>query len=85
MSRFPFCVDTPSGLDAAAKVLGESATPLNARQIVAAAAAKGYWTSNAKTPHATIYAAMLMETVRKGDASRFRKAGRGLWALNAKK
>jgi hypothetical protein len=74
-----------SGLDAAAKILGEAGKPLTAKAIVEAMKAKGYWSSTAKTPHATIYAAMLMETVRKGDASRFRKAGPGLWTLNVKK
>ncbi|MCG3180940.1 MAG: hypothetical protein BIFFINMI_03305 [Phycisphaerae bacterium] len=47
-----------SGLDAAAKVLAESAEPMDAKQIVEAMTAKGYWTSpGGKTPHATIYAA----------------------------
>ena len=69
-----------SGLDAAAKVLAESPTPLNAKQIVEQAAAKNYWTSPAKTPWATIYSAMLTECAKKGAESRFAKAGRGLWS-----
>ena len=68
-----------SGLDAAAKVLGESATPLNAKAIVEQAAAKGYWSSPAKTPWATIYSAMLTECAKKGAESRFAKVDRGLW------
>jgi hypothetical protein len=71
-----------SGLDAAAKVLAESATPLNAKAIVEQAAAKGYWTSpGGKTPAGTIYAAMLIEARKKGSDSRFAKVGRGQWAL----
>jgi hypothetical protein len=71
-----------SGLDAAAKVLAESPTPLNAKAIVEQAAAKGYWTSpGGKTPAGTIYAAMLIEARKKGTASRFAKVDRGLWTL----
>ena len=73
-----------SGLDAAAKVLAESATPLNAKQIIEQAAAKGYWTSpGGKTPHATIYAAMTVEIAKKGDQARFKKADRGLFTVTA--
>ena len=68
-----------SGLDAAAKVLAESATPLNAKQIIEQAGAKGYWISPAKTPWATIYSAMLTECAKKGAESRFAKVDRGLW------
>ena len=73
-----------SGLGAAAKVLAESAEPLNAKQIIEQAAAKGYWTSpGGKTPHATIYAAMIVEIAKKGDQARFRKADRGLFTVTA--
>ena len=73
-----------SGLDAAAKVLAESADPLNAKQIIEQAAAKGYWTSpGGKTPHATIYAAMTVEIAKKGDQARFKKADRGLFTVTA--
>ena len=41
----------------------------------------GYWKSEGKTPAATIYSAILREIQRKGDASRFRKTGRGKFAL----
>jgi hypothetical protein len=70
-----------SGLDAAAKVLAESPTPLNAKAIVEQAAAKGYWSSTAATPWATIYAAMLIEARKRGAESRFVKVDRGLWTL----
>jgi hypothetical protein len=70
-----------SGLDAAAKVLAESATPLNAKQIIEQAAAKGYWSSTAATPWATMYAAMLIDARKKGAESRFVKVDRGLWTL----
>ena len=72
-----------SGLDAATKVLAESAGPLNAKQIVEAMAAKGYWSSNAATPHATIYAGIIIEIAKKSDQARFKKTDRGLFTVTA--
>jgi hypothetical protein len=70
-----------SGLDAAAKVLAETKKPLNAQAIVEAMSTKGYWTSpGGKTPHATIYAAMIREIKDKGREARFVKKDRGLFA-----
>ena len=70
-----------SGLDAAAKVLEEAGEPLNCTQIVERAFEKGYWTSDGKTPAATVYASIIRDIARKGDASRFRKVDRGRFAL----
>jgi hypothetical protein len=72
-------------LDAAAQVLAESAEPMNAKQMVEAVSAKGLWSSpKGKTPHATLYAAILRETSTKGAEARFRKTDRGLFASVAK-
>ena len=71
----------PSGLDAAAKVLAEAGKPMNCREIVEQALAKGYWQTKGATPAATIYAAITREIVAKGDAARFRKVERGKFAL----
>ncbi len=71
-----------SGLDAAAKVLADAGTPMRAREIVDAMLAKGLWTTGGQTPHATIYAAMVREIAAKGDAARFKKVDRGLFAFN---
>jgi len=73
-----------SGLDAAAKVLGEAGKPLNCQDIVKAAFEKGYWASSGATPHATIYAAILREIQKKGDDARFVKAGPGMFELAKK-
>jgi hypothetical protein len=71
-----------SCLDAAAKVLGESNEPMNTKEMIAAMAAKGYWTSpNGQTPSATLYSAILRE-LGKGTESRFKKIERGKFALN---
>ncbi len=71
----------PSGLDAAAQVLKEAGTPLSCQTIVETMLAKGLWTTNGKTPAATIYSAMLREIDGKPGESRFVKAGRGTFAL----
>lgn len=70
-----------SGLDAAAKVLEEAGEPLSCQVIVERALAKGYWKTGGKTPAATVYAAIIREIAKKGDAARFRKAGRGRFEL----
>lgn len=67
-----------SGLDAAAMVLAETGQPMNAKEITETALAKGYWKSpKGKTPHATLYSAMLREIIARGDEARFRKVERG--------
>ncbi len=74
-----------SGLDAAAKVLASAGRPMNAKDIVAEMAAKGLWKSpGGKTPHATIYAAILREITAKGRDARFVKADRGMFAAAGK-
>jgi hypothetical protein len=66
-----------SALAAAHKVLCEATEPLNVQQMIEAMTAKGYWTSpGGKTPHATLYSAILRE-LAKGEASRFVKTDRG--------
>lgn len=72
-----------SGLDAAARVLAESGQPMTAKELVEAAAAKGLWKSpGGKTPHATVYSAVLREIATKGAESRFKKTERGKFAAN---
>lgn len=67
-----------SALEAAARVLAEAGEPMNAKAMIGAMASAGYWTSpGGKTPHATLYAAILREIGVKGDASRFRKVSKG--------
>jgi len=68
-----------SGLDLAATVLADAGEPLNAKRIAERAIAAG-WKTSGKTPHATLYSAMTREIQNKGDASRFRKIERGLFA-----
>ena len=72
-----------SCVTAAIKVLTESTEPLNAKEIIDAMVSKGYWTSpGGKTPHATLYSAILRD-LAKGDASRFVKSERGRFTARA--
>ena len=72
-----------SALNAAAKVLAASNEPLNAKQMVEAMTTKGLWTSpGGKTPHATLYSAILREIKTKGKESRFKKTDRGHFIAN---
>ncbi len=69
-----------SAIDAAAKVL-ETSGPLNCKELIGAMSAAGLWTSpGGKTPHATLYSAILREITVKGDESRFVKTERGRFA-----
>ena len=73
-----------SALDAAAQVLQAEGKPMPSKALIEAMAAQGLWTSpGGKTPHATLYAAMLREITAKGSQARFRKVERGQFAYNA--
>jgi len=70
-----------SAIDAAAQVLVSSKEPLNAKEMIEAMAAKSLWTSpGGKTPHATLYSAIIREISVKGKESRFTKTERGKFA-----
>jgi len=71
-----------SAIDAAAKVLAETGTPMSCKELIRAMAVKRYWTSpGGKTPDATLHAAILREITVKGEQSRFVKAAPGRFAL----
>ncbi len=73
-----------SALDAAAQVLAETGQPMNTREMIETLAAKKLWTSpGGKTPHATLYSAILREINEKGKDARFTKTERGKFAANA--
>jgi hypothetical protein len=74
----------PSGLDAAAQVLKAKGEPMTCGAMVDAMLARKLWSTDGKTPAATIYSAILRECARKGDKSRFKKTDRGLFAFNGK-
>ena len=71
-----------SGLNAAVKVLSEAGEALDCKTIVTRALENGYWKTTGKTPQATVYAAIIREIAKKGDAARFSKTERGKFALS---
>ena len=72
-----------SAIAAAAQVLDESKEPMNAKQMIEAMAEKKLWTTpGGKTPHATLYSAILREIKTKGKDARFKKIERGKFAAN---
>jgi len=75
-----------SQLDAAVQVLTRSQKPMSCKELVDAMAKRKLWSSpNGKTPHATLYAAILREINTKGKDARFKKVDRGQFALAGKK
>ena len=73
-----------SAIDAAAQVLASAKAPMNAKEMIEAMAAKALWTSpGGKTPHATLYSAVIREIALKGKDARFVKADRGKFAAKS--
>ena len=74
-----------SALDAAALVLRTAGQPMRSQELITAMGEQGLWSSpGGKTPHATLYAAMMREINEKGGESRFKKIDRGQFALIGK-
>ena len=73
-----------SAIDAAAQVLAASKEPMNCMALIEAMASQGLWESpGGKTPHATLYSAIIREIALKGKESRFVKKDRGQFAAKA--
>lgn len=73
------------GLAAAATVLVDAGKPMGCKELVARMLTRKLWSSKGKTPAATIGAAISRDIATKKEHSRFRKAGRGLFAARAAK
>jgi hypothetical protein len=56
---------------------GGAKEPMSCKAIVERAIAEKQWTTSGKTPHATLYAAIIREIDRKGGKARFKKVDRG--------
>ena len=71
-------------LDAAAQILASSKEPMNCKELIDAMAKRALWSSpGGKTPHATLYSAIIREIATKGKESRFVKKDRGQFAAKA--
>ena len=69
-------------VEAAILVMKEIGEPMNTKRMLALVTERALWSSpNGKTPHNTLYAAILREIREKGSASRFEKVERGKFAL----
>ncbi len=70
-----------SGLAAAAQILAKAKEPMGCKTIVERAISDGLWSPGGKTPHATLYAAIIREIAKKGNDARFKKVARGRFQL----
>ena len=68
-----------SGINAAYEVLKEAGEPMNIKQIMEKINERGLAKLAGKTPAATVSAALQREISTKQEASRFEKAGKGLF------
>jgi hypothetical protein len=67
-------------IGAAAQVLGKSKEPMTCKDMVNEVIAAGLWTpGSGKTPHATLYSAILRDL--KSETPRFEKVDRGQFTL----
>jgi hypothetical protein len=74
------CLGQMSSRDAAYKVLCATGESMTGRQICEMALDLGYWEPQGETPEATMVSAMLTEMKKKGDAARFIRTGKGMFA-----
>jgi len=72
-----------TALEAALRVLQDEGKPLHYREITRRILAGKLWQCGGKTPEATINAQLAVNIKKNGQASPFRRAGRGIFALNA--
>ena len=69
-------------LSAAAAVLERTGDAMSVKAMIEEAKSSGLWTpKGGKTPEQTLYSAIIREIKDKGEASRFRKDGRGRFAF----
>lgn len=66
-------------LEAVATVLREAAEPLHYREITRRIVERGLWVPGGKTPEATVNAQLSTAIKKHGDASGFRRVGRGIF------
>ncbi|MCY1290257.1 HB1, ASXL, restriction endonuclease HTH domain [compost metagenome] len=70
-------------LPAAEAVLKQAGKPLTCREIVERATDAGLLDSSGKTPARTLYSLLQRRIAAEGAGCRFRKVGRGLYALRS--
>ncbi|MCC8149691.1 restriction endonuclease [Akkermansia sp.] len=71
-------------LDSVSLLLNESASPMHPRELTDLLIQRGMWSSQGKTPAATVSARIYDDMKKHGSQSRFVKVEGGLFALNPK-
>jgi hypothetical protein len=72
----------PSLLDHAVAILKNAKEPLSCKEITEQVMKSTDWTTNGKTPWATLYSAIIREIAEKKAESRFKKMDRGMFSFN---
>ena len=70
-----------SALSAVETLLTETGTPLHYREITSLILERGLWTTEGKTPEATVNALLAVDIKKRGTNSRFQRTGEGMFAL----
>jgi len=68
-------------LTIAARILTNASEPMSCKAIVHEAITKMGWTTKGKTPHCTLYAAIIREIANEGENARFIKVDRGQFTI----
>jgi restriction system protein len=71
-----------TAIDAAYRVLAEADEPLHSNQIAQRMIAQGLWSTQGKTPGATVDAQIAVDIKANGTHSRFRRVGRSIFTIN---
>jgi restriction system protein len=66
-----------------AKVLGDAGEPLHYKEITKRLLQQGLWSTTGQTPEATVNAQLAVDIKRRGEASLFQRADKGVFALRA--
>ena len=74
-----------TALEAALRILQEAGTPLHYLEITKRILAAKLWKTDGKTPAASINSRLAMDVKKNGKASAFRRAGRGVFAVNTER
>ena len=78
----PVAARKPSLLDHAVEILKKAKEPMTCKEITEQVMKSTDWTTNGKTPHATLYSAVIREIAEKKAESRFVKKDRGMFSFN---
>lgn len=70
-----------NSLDAVEAVLAEANKPLHYKEITERILTQGLWSTEGKTPDATINAQLAVNIKKGGNSSRFQRTGKGIFAL----